>query len=535
MQNIVEAQERREVGEDAIEEAVGILNDVVRRYDKTWLVGHKGDHHRTLEELGVEGLEIDVMHVHSTLGAEANVSLTPPEGSGGSYEDLLDAVNPAIEEQIIATQEADEKVAVLMPFPNGQFSELVRKHGAEKHFRMATSVENPRAYSEIEDKIHFAEMMDVVQAENEHVNTIPWVQLDGEATFEGLTDYFDLDDGQAVYAQLRLSGGGDGTKRINSQEALQGLLQDEKWRQSIESGDVKVTAEVKDAYPANGTACIVPTEDGECMVLLGAPSHKPVGLSELNGKEGAGVGNDWTQPWSDEVRVQYEETATAIGKHLYEKYGYTGLFGPDCLVQMTEDGEPRLFVNEVNPRTQGTTPYDSMNALKAGVPPIDVIHHTVQLGEEADIAALCKVIGTAEQYNGKSLEVEGCFYMKIGAPREEMTVETDVNGAWLVIENPDPEQPGTMIRLDDEKTSMRHVATDELDETVLNVRRHLEGAEVPHSVVIVKGPRVGDKVGGQLAPIGYIVGAEKSVFTADEPGVTPEGQYLYNTVIGAMR
>ena len=513
---------------------VELCRSAFARFDEYWVVGHKGDHHRTLADLGVidPDTDISVSHVHSTLGLRAQRTVKPPEESSSTYESILTTVNPDIEEHVANVVDTKRQVCVFMPFPNSGLSDIIRKQEAEENFVTTSPVEDPAVFLHIENKIGFARLVDKAVSENEATetlrhNVIPWDVLRPGTMYEDLEQRFKLEPGQAVYLQKALSGGGDGTRRIDSQERLTTLLQDSEWAHLAELGHIKVTAEVKDAYPANGSGCIVPTEDGDCVVLLDPPSHKPVGLEALRGKEGSGVGNDWTEQWPDDVLEQYAALATAVGKQLYREFGYTGMFGPDCLVQTREDGY-RLYMNEINPRWQGTTPYQTYNALSADRVPLELVHYAVKLDDGSLLPDILKSIGDPEEYNTISLRQSGCFYMKIGGPKIRQTVKADLNGNYIYCEE------GLIGPYDD--VSGIEIATGRTAHPALSAHMTALRAEGKQPMMVsVKGPGVGETVGGELAPIGYIVGkGEQPVFTSQQPGVTPLGNNLFQTVTKTM-
>lgn len=504
--------------EERLKNAVDFLRKKFAEYDEKWIIGHKGDQARNLQDLGILDENIDVTHVHSSLGVNTEKSYTPPAGSSNSYEGYLTAINPDINTDVSRVVEQGKRVVALMPFPNEGLQRLIAQSGQPEQFTMTAPVADYAHFSEIEDKITFGRTLQEVLDQTQYAqNIIPWTIYEKPWSIEELRTAFHAPEDAAFYFQRALSAGGDGTIKITSEDDLQELVKNPEWESAMQEGKLKASLGIEHAYPANGTGCIVPIDDGTCVVLIDPPSHKPVGLESLGSKPGGGVGNDWSTSFSEEILTQYTDIVTALGQELYKKYGYTGVFGPDGIVDY--GGDKELFrITEVNPRWQGTTPYQTQNALMNARLPLELIHYMVKL-TETDSKALKQVheiIGDPQEYNSRAIREKGGFYIKVGAPKEPKIVHSNLNGPWIW--NGDELKP---LSNNDGLLTPTLVYSGNL-----NGHTPQEG----HSVVWVKAPNPGDRVGGELAPIGYIMGSGITVFDANRPEVTPEGQNLYNFV-----
>ncbi len=524
-----------------LEQVSASLKEGFAAFQEVWIVGHKGDHANTLQALGILKKDLDLIHVHSTLGVSARHTITPPPGSSDTYDGFLKELNEADMRphirRIIAEQ---KKVVILMPFPNSALSRIVEEEQAGDWITLATTMSNVDTYFHIDDKIRFASMMDDVLGKDYPENIIPWTVASVSSLREHQTR-LRIEPDRAIYFQKTFSGGGDGTVKISSEEQFQVLLQQKGWREAVIQGQVKAGAavlgkrlengELLPPYPANGSACIVPTADGKCRVYIDPPSHKPVGLAHLGSKPAGGVGNDWSQPFDREIQEQYKRIVTRLGEYLFYRFGYTGMFGPDCLVGVTPDNTPVLHVNELNPRWQGTTPYQTLNSLRNQRLPLELMHYLVKLraSNRDDLANVEKLLPDVTDYNQEAVNSSGGFYIKVGTKPDKSgkkrTVQRDMNGIWFWTGS-------ALKRADELGTSL----PDGLNVVQVYLRQDTHGNPLTlpsgaETVVWVKAPRKGETVGGELAPIGYIVGSNINVFDAHKPDVTPTGQRLYDAVM----
>lgn len=497
------------------------LADAFNAFDEIWAVGHKGDIGDNLRALGVLDPErpFDVSHVHSSLGINSLNNIPTPKGSAGSYASILTAASPLLEEEIKRLVAENRTAVVLMPFPNAEFSAMIARNGAEKHIVTTSPIDDVETFFTIENKLTYAELIEAALMEDMPENLIPTTRLNPNTTYRDILQVFDIEEGHPVYLQIALSAGGDGTVKISTQEEYSRLFEDEKWalafaKESIKAGKGIIGKDGWDPYSANGTGCIVPMPDGTVSVYLDPLSHKPVGLESLRGKEGSGNGNDWGTPYPAEVTSQYERMGTLAGRELYRRFGVTGLFGPDCVVGFDKNGE-MVFMNEINPRQQGTTPYQTLNAMMNGRLPLEVIHYASKL---LPPKRLQELLPNPDSYNEASVNEAGGYYVKIGGPKKRIQVKSDLNGPWIY---------------DLETQKMKQLT--EINLTVADVyTRNFEDIEVLEAagkkLVWVKGPNPGDTVGGELAPIGYILGSGLQVFDVDHPDATKHCVAMFENI-----
>lgn len=499
------------------QEAAYWLRTSFSKHHEKWIIGHKGDHATNLQNLGVISDNFDVVHVHSSLGVKATTVLKPPPGSSSSYEAILEAINPEIEPEIARVKKEKKSAVVFMPFPNRGFEELLDKHNARGNFLLTAPEPDHRKFIVMEDKIGYSRLLArALRQTRLERNIIPWSIYQPGETLAQIRRTMGLENSEGVFMQAAISAGGDGTVRVDTEEQLQALLTNPSWQEAARVSKLKASKAIEHAYPANGTGCIVPTPDGDCIVLVDPPSHKPVGLASLGTKFGGGAGNDWGEPYPAEILSQYLDTTTLIGRELYCTYGYTGIFGPDGLVSF-DDGLYRT--TETNVRFQGTTPYQTLNASMNGRLPLELVHYLVKLAENDPIkrGQILRIIGNPQKYNASAVSERGGFYIKVGGPTKKTEIKRDVNGPWSWVSG-------------DLRGLPRHPDINPNSVYTRNAALAVLGLSPSEVPVWIKGPKVGEVVGGELAPIGYIVGSALQVFDPVRPDVTPQGKAMYDRV-----
>jgi len=361
-------------------------------------------------------------------------------------------------------------------------------------------------------------------------NRIPWAKMLPKTleNFNQLSQSLNLKSGQGVYIQKALSYGGEGTKRVENQQELQTLLQKEDWQTELQAGTLKATAEIVGAYPSNGEACIIPDGKGGCTVVLGKPSLKPV-----NPDTNSGMGNDWGYQLSPSLQKQYTDIVTLIGKYLHKKYGYTGMFGPDCMVVTNPTtGEQTLYVNEVNARQQGTTDKQTENAVASNRIPIELLNHLVKLAgnNEQELKKVLDLVGNPNEYNRKVLDERGGFYIKIFGQKEPKKVTKDITGAWRVITDANGKMD--LKKVPDSFYLSRQIVSPGFN---IQTKNHATGDIQQNPVIWVTGPKVGEEVsksGG--SPCAYILGSEIQVFEQTGPKFTKEGKLFFDKISQEM-
>jgi len=137
-------------------------------------------------------------------------------------------------------------------------------------------------------------------------------------------------------------------------------------------GFVGLTPFLDQAAPLNINACVYST--GE-VAVFGA-SFQLIGVRGLTRRPFGFSGNDFgaTSRIPPETCDRLEHCAEAIGRWLFQ-YGYRGVFGLDVL---WNDG--RLYVTEVNPRFQASTPLSARINQALGFPDPMTEHIAAFLG-----------------------------------------------------------------------------------------------------------------------------------------------------------
>ena len=519
---------------------VNLCKKAFEKFDEIWLIGHKGDHHQTLVDLGVlsdQKTTISLAHVHSSLGIKAQYLIKPPKGSSSSVEAAHTKLNPAITRHIRRIVLKNKKICILAPFSNAKLDQIIRSNKANENVVVTSPTKDCNDFFAIGNKIEFSHLIEKVLFNKKSLNNklrsifIPWVNISEiTMTFSALKKYFHLSRNQGVYIQKDLSASGNGTKLIKSQQELDLLFQNRAWFEMASKGRLKATAEILNAYSANGSACIVPTGSGDCIVLVDPLSHKPTGLKEVQGKQHSGVGNDWSLIWPDDIQEQYIKSAIFLGKLLFKKYGYTGSFGPDYVVEKTKNGGSNLRVTEINPRWQGTTPYQTYNALITKRIPLELIHYVIKLDYDGImLRKLLPLIGNPKVYNQLSVSRSGCFYIKIGSPKKTRRVKKSMNDYYVYTGN---KLLGPCKDIGFFDFINNEISTQTLGREKQNLQKNSQES----LIVKIKAPYANEMVGGKsLTPIGYIAGySKKSVFLSDHPGVTKYGEKLYKLVAGMI-
>jgi len=481
--------------------AVKLCKELFSKFDEIWLIGHKGDLHFPLVEMGVlddKDKSIKLAHVQSSLGLEAVNMIIPPKSSFTSMESTISQLSPRVIDFVKKVKLKKLKVCVLMPFPNLKFCKIINKLG--NNFTITPPARTYKEYLTIENKITMSKLIDELAIENPNLRSIviPWVNINQLGReFSKYKKYFDLTENQGIYFQKDISAGGSGTKLIKCQADINRLFKDKLWNRLANQSRIKVSVEILNAYPANGSACIIPKENGTCVVLVDPLSHKPIGPNKSS------IGNDWSIPWPRCVQSQYLLSAKLIGEELYKKFGYAGIFGPDYIVEMNKNGEFKLKLTEINPRWQGTTPYQTVNALMARRIPLELIHYVIKLDENGEsIGKLLQLINNPDLYNQISVGSRGCYYIKLMSPRENKIIQREINGCYFYRKN-------TL------KGPLSHnysYLCNSLKSTWVNI----------------KAPRKNEIVGPSITAVGYVWGcSSRAVFSAKTPNFTSYGRKLY--------
>lgn len=498
-----------------IEALVQALTPIFRSFDEYRVVWHKWDHAHNLQSRWLVP-RIDLLHVDRTLGV--NWKHYPlPVGGGETYEWLLRSINPAMKEEVDRIVRERRKVLVLMPFPNLGLEEYIAELWAQEFFKLGSSVQWEQ-FMHIEDKIEFANMVDQIDIPHR----IPRKQVWPEDGFDDFHRYFGSSPGHELYFQKKLSWGGDGTRIVRSEQDFQQVRRDRA--ADIELQQVKATRGITNndgwpSYPMNGTWCIIPDGRGGISIYLDHPSHKPVWLEALWGKPGSGNWNDWTSRIPEHIMEQYTSTAQQVGAYLHTQYNYRWLYGPDGL--RTQDG---YFINEVNPRAQGTTPYQTLNAIRNKRIPIELLHYIALFAEEHP--ELLAHLPNPESYNEQVAQETGGFYVKLWVS-EEFQIQRDISWPWIV-----DNETGQISPVD---LNIKSLITPEMVYLQKSGIKQVQDYLDQHNLIRVKCPKQWSTVTPGPTPFGYIMGSRMNVFETHTPQATPHAIALYHNIIRLIK
>ena len=479
--------------------------DIFRDYDEVWVVGHRGNVADSYIGQFFLREKLELIHATATLGGEARVMINSGEHQS-TYDSYVTQANPNLRHFVKQAIVKGKKVFVLMPFPNKALEEMIESAQSKEYANIknpgkviCVAPTNLKTFEALENKAVFASIVEKAIGSVFPENVIPnKTVVIANTSYQDARSSLGLKGGENFYAQLLVSAGGGGTRKITSEGDYSRLQTD--WQGiSSESREIKISKEIIDSYPANGTACIIPseTEPDGCIVLLDPLSKKPV-----DPKSNAGIGNDWGHTFPPDVLEQYTKIVTALGKYLYKEHEVIGLFGPDCLVS-----HDKLYVNEVNPRHQGTTPFQTLNALLNGRVPIEYIDLLLKVDPESTQLIVDAIGGSAEGYNTRALRETGCYYLKLmNKSDKKLEVINEFNGPFKLIR-----KAGNVI--------------DFVPVKKYKSKTELVLAKDP-DVVWIDGPKKGEEIAASLTPFGFIVGYGMQVFDKTVPRMTPEAEAI---------
>lgn len=456
-------------------EAREIFHQMMSKYPLA-LVGHKGDHLEALIAMGLLPQKpLDLMVVQKTYGCEGRARrVFEASGLGDGYEAVFSSISAEGERAIGQLLDTGSETVIFMPFPNGS---MVKFEGKA----LCTCITMSQ-FREIEDKITFLDIGRRVFPENLISSAV--ISRGNSHSFDDLCRSLNA---RGLVIQANLSAGGDGTYFAFNQSELNEALR------ALNSPELRVSR-YQYGYETNGQAVVI---DG--MVYVDPPSHKPVGLVEIGGKQSGGCGNDWTNPFSDELLDKYTHIVVAIGRFLEEQYGYQGIFGVDSVFDM-QNGE--VWPHEINPRWQGTTSYQTANALLNERMPTEVIHYLAFFRPPN----LHQFLPEPGEYNHFAVREKGCWYIKLANPYPGgIEIKENMSGNFIWDRN----------RLQD-----------------LNDGRSFLQVLLSGRGIALRGPNKGECLDRGLIPFGYIMGQGFSVFDKKNPCLTEQGRKLVEAVYG---
>lgn len=519
----------------AVEELKALFAAKLGETGEIWVVSHKADLPQVLLGSGaLPNRDIDVAHVAGTLGVKANRVIP---SFHLTYTDYISTVNSELAAEVNRLGRSGNRAVVFMTFPNAAFSQLTRPY--PNQFILTAAIPDIDDFLKVENKVTFGKIMTEIIAEHPDLaDVLPkWTSITDPSDYRSATDLLTTPEGSCLslekgfFAQAAFSGAGAGTRHITSEEDWASFQKEVADGKLI--GPFKMTEAVNGApghrpYAANGTGCIIPTSDGECVVYVDPLSHKPTGSEELRGNLGEGVGNDWSHGFSEEITAKYYKLTQVIGKYLWDNYKYVGIFGPDCLIGVEPDGTRKLQITEINPRTQGTTPYQTLNSFTTGRVPLDFLHYVGKLSNDNLPSVECIrsfMGGTPEECYADATNVPGGFYLKIPGPSESTTVKETLSGPYLF-----NVESGTITKLVTDGPPLTVDQTWVLGREF--AKNPIQGGKVVP--IYIKAPRQGDIAEKSITATGYITGYGFEVFEPDIPVINPAAARLHKALRNRM-
>ena len=136
-----------------------------------------------------------------------------------------------------------------------------------------------------------------------------------------------------------------------------------------------------EGYPVNMLGCVV----GGPKILTSPLQSQLIDLPELlQGEQPRGrfMGLDWgLRSWGEEIELEAERVLQKIGSHLYERWGYRGIYDIDFI---WDERNNRIFPIECNPHFTSSFPFDIAICLDKGLPPFELFHLGELMGISAD-------------------------------------------------------------------------------------------------------------------------------------------------------
>ncbi len=408
-----------------------LIRRILSNFDEMWLVGAKGDYCDNLIKLGIiEEANVNVVHVHSPLGSSfSNAKIfLPDRRSSGSFLGIFTSLNKNIQLEVERIGRERKRVVLFMPFPNKELDDMIKSQGLENSFYSTAPVADSELYQLLEDKSMLCEIVpqDVL---------IRSIEVSSIKDIKSIQERLGVGNNGFILQQC-MSAGGSGTYMIKNQQDFNDAISD-MTNYGSKKIAIKASVEITNAYPANGSGCVVPISKSKCKVYIDPLSHKLVETEKTSEHQYGSLGNDWTVIWPNLVNKKYIETVEYIGHKLYDKWGYTGMFGVDFLVRRSEfDRGFGLYVTEINPRWQGTTPYQTCNAILSNRIPLELVNHIIKLSDDKVCPpSLQSMLGPADDYNLRSVNSTGVFYIKIYAPDSPRVIKNNASGWWTIDNN----------------------------------------------------------------------------------------------------
>lgn len=496
-----------------LQKVIARLQMEFQRYKKVYVFSPKGDHLSNLIELGILDYP-DLTYSLTSLNVKTKNFI---KSSMYTYEEWIEECDESFFEHLVTDLgncKEGEKILITMPFPNKKLQDFLQSWDLKKKIDIVEAAGNYETLCQIEDKIYISNLLlEIFGGEDNNDIVIPFHILKGGETYHDISvQYLNSD---SFFLQRSFSNvGGNWTVRVENEASYNKLVQDPNWKLWIEMHSVKASKNIKEAYPSNSSGCVVPISKDECIVLIDKPSRKPVNVVELGGTDYSSAGNSWVHDFPHAFLSRYKDIMSKIGSYLYQTYRYIGLFGVDFLIQPQESDGFSIFVNEINPRWQGTTPYQTLNSLMNNLVPLELIHYLIkfnQINGESPSEDLLDLVRS--NYNQEAIQNLGGFYLKLKSKNKIKTL-SDLNGCYSI------DKDSLQIRKQPNESSY--------------LKLYLGDKEQYQNYFWIRGPAAQEKIGGEYLSIGYVFGPYLEVFEKNRPEATPLGKAIYNYCIAEM-
>ncbi|MCX6717388.1 MAG: hypothetical protein NTU76_01790 [Candidatus Taylorbacteria bacterium] len=478
-----------------IKVAIHLAQQTFSQFDEIWLIGLRSNHIDNLKNLGILekfSNKLTLLYTYLDFGDLAQYRITPLPKGNSSYKKVLFALNPEVCLHLRRIVNEKKRVCIFTPLPNGTLNEYIKKEGACKFTKITSSIDNIDIFLFVESKLN---LNMILQTENKEINRyiIPSIIPN-------------KDIGEYKYLFDTKNFGESGLciqKAISAKSELDRLKLSDGWKDSFKKKEIKISQYVPNTYPANGSGCIVPVSNKMCRVYIDNLSKKI--LDEKN----SSFGNDWSRPWEPNILKQYVSSMMYVGRKLYEKFKYTGLFGVDYIVIGNKSKYSYLLITEINPRWQGTTIYQTINALKSNRVPLEIVHYIIKLNQTKKVLSkICKLMGSEESYNKQSVAKDGIFYLKLKSPKNNFGI--NIQGEYLFTGK---ELIESNLEKSNKGCKKKNFQINRLD------------------IVNIKYPPKKTDLNKGIGPVGIVFGnSSKPVFSSKKPAFTHFGKKLYELV-----
>lgn len=500
--------------------SVDILRGVVSDFDEIWVVGDISSKAWRFLDLKITN-KFWLIHVDNYTWEECDEFLVkPPKLSQDYIHEITDIDREQVATRLKEVKDNNKKIYVSMPRANKQLEELINEMELGDNVVLWSPCDFNQNL-EIENKITFMNIMNEIK-DNLEIDVIPSLVLSGQS-YQDVLSHFWVSKGYPLYVQTWLSAWWDGTRKIKSPEEWESLMPNlsgfmQEWQ-------VKVTLWVTGwynkeqetyfpAYSSNFQACNIPDEKWSVRVILDPWSMKPTGIPSLWIQDTpTWLGNDRSNPHMPSIIESGMHLFENIWKSLRDKYKYTWVWWPDCIIWELGDWKMRIFCNEVNPREQWTSIQQILNAKLANRVPLHVVHTLFRMSKVSEKAKkwLEEVLSYLDDnYNYHSMTSRGWFYVKIMQPYwKESEVKNDIS--WIYEVNL---LNNTLKRIDCDMTESELMMCNKENEDTVDTM-----------LIKVKWPSIGTKYLGnnsvsKIGTISWYCPKWYSVFDSQKPDFT---------------